>query len=666
MSEKKDLSKPEEWELAEEKEEFFNPVRLYEEIYQHYELHKQQQRANELRAEAMEKYPENGGELFDEALVKLNSAMDAKTGVTNFTGMEKVLPSAHKNLGLYCSSEWYANDDGVYKFIQRNGVDIRVYASPVPILIYAKSQNIITNKVKYSVAFGDKLKTRMTVSGKTIAGQREIMELADYGLGITSENAKPLTVYLASIINHPDNSLPVSKSISHLGWIKDANGNQLTNNLREAAFLPYNTEGFIECDNVDGGDFGEVYKAVSQSKGTLSDWIERMKPLRQHKEFRIMFAASFASVLIEPCGAHPFIAHIVGESGSGKSTTNTITASIWGNPADGKYMQSLDATVNSMMGYAEFMNSLPCYYDELQTLAENKTSRFKTGEKSFDDVVYKLAEGIGRGRSDIHGNPLPRKSWRCAFFFSGEEPIIKSSSKEGVRNRVLQFQHERPLFDMAEADALKRFVLSNYGTAGREFVVRLSALPVDTIIDAYEQSKLDMQKALPDTPTKQYEIGALLLTADRFAREYIWGEDDYALTAEDFTDILRSTKDANLPKQAYDAVMSIVSQNVNRFGAIKYNRVMSDPDTGIADNFNGIQWGRIDTTKRMIYFEYGALREQLGQLGYDFDLVKTEWGKRGYIKIANDGKVRYTHRKTINGVPSQYVVFYMPDDDENE
>ena len=82
---------------------------------------------------------------------------------------------------------------------------------------------------------------------------------------------------------------------------------------------------------------------------------------------KIILAASFASVLLEPLGCLPFFVHLWGvDSGTGKTVALMVAASVWGDPAIGNYVKTFDGTVVGLEKTAAFLNELPLCLDELQ------------------------------------------------------------------------------------------------------------------------------------------------------------------------------------------------------------------------------------------------------------------------------------------------------------
>ena len=101
---------------------------------------------------------------------------------------------------------------------------------------------------------------------------------------------------------------------------------------------------------------------------------------------RIILAASFASVLLEPLNCLPFFVHLWGvDSGTGKTVALMVAASVWGDPAVGSYIKTFDGTVVGQEKTAAFLNNLPLCLDELQLAKDSR------GRTNFDVYSWRRA-----------------------------------------------------------------------------------------------------------------------------------------------------------------------------------------------------------------------------------------------------------------------------------
>ena len=150
---------------------------------------------------------------------------------------------------------------------------------------------------------------------------------------------------------------PSGKSVGRLGYI-DGEG-----------FSPY-VDGLIFDGDVN---FRTIFNSIS-SRGKAADWVSISKECRAMSiTARIMLAASFASVLVQPFGALPFFVHLWGgESGTGKTVALMLAASVWGDPVMGRYIQTFNSTMVGQEKTASFLNSLPMLIDELQLAKDHR------------------------------------------------------------------------------------------------------------------------------------------------------------------------------------------------------------------------------------------------------------------------------------------------------
>lgn len=132
---------------------------------------------------------------------------------------------------------------------------------------------------------------------RQIASASSIVGLSDYGVAVTSENAKYLVQYLHDVENLNYDKIPESSSVSRLGWIG------------EEGFAPY-----VENLVFDGDiAFKHFFESVG-TRGNFEKWKEAVKTIRAEGNVpaKILVAASFASVLVGPCQLPAFFRPSVG------------------------------------------------------------------------------------------------------------------------------------------------------------------------------------------------------------------------------------------------------------------------------------------------------------------------------------------------------------------
>lgn len=136
-----------------------------------------------------------------------------------------------------------------------------------------------------------------------------------------------------------------------------------------------------------------------------------------------------------------------------------MAISIWGNPV--KLMGSFNATSVGLERMAGILKHLPFAIDELQVLNNRRLS--------VENIIYSLGNGFGRLRGAKEGSIQETVSWRNNIITSGEQPMSKESSNDGVLTSVLEL-YGKPTENENMAHTFHLVSENNYGFAGRIFL----------------------------------------------------------------------------------------------------------------------------------------------------------------------------------------------------
>lgn len=505
-------------------------------------------------------------------------------------------------LQLNCG-EWIADGFGVKKNEMTNqGEWMAKWASPIPVLPTQILYNADSGMEKLRLDFFKEGWRHVLCERSITASSHKIIELANKGLEVNSENSKLLVKYIADCVSMNLDILPRYNAVSRMGWIEDD-------------FMPYSTE--IKFDGEKENKF--LFESVTQ-KGSYENWIAFIKPLRQNRYFRLMMAASFASPLIEKVNALPFVFHLWGGTGSGKTVGLMAAMSIWGNPKMGKMVRTMNMTANSMLSTAAFLCNLPFAGDELQTI--------KSRWENYDNLIMKITEGIDRGRMTYNRND-ELKTWKCSFLFTGEEPCTRSASGGGVKNRVIELECVHEV--VANGNKIVTFINDNYGYAGIQFI---QAIAKKNFTKEYDQIFKDILDKT-ETTEKQAMAMALILLADKIATEVIFKEET-PLVIEDIRPYLSNTAEVDNSERAYEFVMGMISIHTNRFHLTQNS---------------GEFWGEFKDG--CVYINKNILVREMKAEGFEFDAVKSKWAEKGYLERNSQGKL--FHQTKCAGIKASYI-----------
>ena len=526
-------------------------------------------------------------------------------------------------LELVCG-EWTANDLGVRAVhYDKNAMPMPVVACSHPILPVEILKNVDTAQERITLAyFKSATWQTITVDRSVCANANKIVDtLSQFGIEVTSDNAKNMVRYISECVGLNPLTLNPKKSINRLGWV----GN---------SFTPYAEDIRYEGDM----DYEVIFRNVKEA-GSFEAWKDLCAGLRQNIPLRMMMAASFASVLLEPLKILPFVLHVWGTTGTCKTVALMVAMSIWGNPKMGGLVKTMNMTKNAIMRNASFLCSIPFAGDELQTIKDK-------WQGNFDQLIYQITEGVDRGRARAYGGVEETRTWKNSFLFTGEEPITKANSGGGSKNRVIEIAIDGPLVD--DGHHVSNLVQENYGFAGRKFVEYLQEQETEKVVERYRAIFDELCRL--DTTDKQAMAMACILLADEIAVKLFFTEEQ-ALRVEQVKQYLQSAYEVDVAERAYQSVLNWAAKNPVRF---------EDPKAPDSTN-KGEVWGKIDG--ELLIINRDVLLEYLDQGGFDYTAVSRKWNDKGYLKRTPQGK--FIHNTKVYGIKSSYIKLILPQDDDD-
>lgn len=534
---------------------------------------------------------------------------------------------------LLCGS-WIADMEGV----RTETLYGEVIACYHPIYIGKRLHNYDTGKEKIEVAYYKKSGTSgvwkyITVDKGIVASSNKIVQLADYGIAVTSENAKALVRFLSDLENMNTDVIPLTSSTSKLGWVGKS-------------FMPY--EHDIVFDAKD--QFSDIFNSV-QAVGDSDKWFSLVKDLRagDRYEVNLYLAGAFASVLLKPLNMLPFILNLWGETGQGKTVAVMVACSVWANPAESKYITDPSSTQVALERRNNILNNLPLIIDDLS----------KTRDKyadGFTDLIYLLCSGKGKDRSNIRLGLETSSTWQNITLTNMERPLAVETMRGGAINRILDFEMmEGNIFE--NGNQVVRTVSENYGFAGEMFVDAINKIGFHEIREIQEGFVAKIKELAPDKEDKQIMPLSVLLTADKIAADYVFKDGIY-LDFEYCVEQLKSIDEVSENKRAYEYIVSEIGININSFR-----------DSWEDELVNGQVWGMFDTISGEDYcFIYTNKFKEICQKGNISSKAFLKWAEKENLLMKNnsDRKGDYVFRKRTNGLRSSFYGLKMPNDEETQ
>ena len=498
------------------------------------------------------------------------------------------------------SGEYICDENGVSLVDKFGYQDIICRHAIMPV---RRLVNIDNGEERLEIAYKKGRVWRSIIIEKAaLASSSQILQLAAFGIMVNSDNAKQLSSYLLNMEEMNYDIIPEQNSVGRLGWVV------------AHEFSPYVPDLIFDGEN----NFKHIFNSVRQN-GDRQKWVDAMLNLRAERTpGRLFLAASFASVILEPCGLLPFFLHAWGGTENGKTVGLMVAASVWACPKMGDYVSTFNSTAVGQEMTASFLTSLPLCMDELQIQST-------AGIKDFDKMIYQLTEGIGRTRGAKTGGLQKQNTWKNCIITNGEHPISTANSGGGAVNRVIEFECADKIYsDLVELCAI---INENYGFGGYEFVAYLQSPGAwERVNEVQKEFYRELLKS--DSTDKQAASASAILAADKIVTELIF-KDDNALTVDDLVSIMTNKNDVNVNNRALDYIYELVARNPVHFNSNEFG------------DYKAEVWGKLDGNK--IYFVKSVFDREMALAGFNATSFLA-WAKRKDVLLNDDGRRTKTAR----------------------
>ena len=517
--------------------------------------------------------------------------------------------------------------DGIHEVRMTEMGQVQRLAAGTPVIISEKQYNVDTQTEKVQLSFRYYDHWVHTVCKRSeIFSARGIIALTDRGLNTSSESAKYLVKYLQAL-EAANPNIPLVHAVSKIGW------------------RPYGLSEFVIPSSskyrVDMDDDGELSAAFTQC-GTLEEWQEAAQEIRKHTFARFVLAASFATPLLRICKNRNFMIYFWGTSGGGKTAAQRFALTVWGNPT--RLMKSFYGTTNGLERAAEYSNDFPLIINERQVMMGNNK------QEALESLVYMLEGGHGKVRASKSGI-RKTATWRTIAMASGEEPLSKESSIQGVKTRLIEL-NTYPVLPEETAKLVYTIDEEQHGTAGRAFISRLlpeAGTEYAEILAARQALINRLRVECPDHFEPHIDNVATVAIADMLASMWLFGEtpeaaqqDTYDMAAVIMAE-LPTRREISDTQRAWDFVEAWLLSNRQRFSDDYASRANLSPEYGF------IREGYYN-----IYPMY--LRAALDSAGFASNKFLKEFAESGLICSSLEKKQnRYTKRVSYNGTKIHVV-----------
>ncbi|MDN6749583.1 MAG: DUF927 domain-containing protein [Staphylococcus equorum] len=450
---------------------------------------------------------------------------------------------------------YFLNSNGFYEVIppkSNNDVEKIIQLSS-PIIIENKFLDPSTGVEKLVITDGKNIER---IEASDILTSFKLPGLIKYGFNINERYIKSLSYALQSMRQ----SLPLSKLYTGVGVLQSDDEGMVI-----SLDKPYFSK---EIEQSQANEIICETHYDLQPKGTFKGWWEMY--LKQVKgnlllELAVVFAASsLVTAFLKTRHEVEFAGTIfsfMGNSSTGKSTAAALAVSIAGNPTKGSntLFRSWNGTRNALEGYLSSNYGLPIVLDELSAATFKDT----TG------LLYSLAEGQGRQRSNIDGNVKALKNWGTSVISTAEHSVLNNSARnDGLNVRTIEIS-EAFTTSADNADAIKRATSVNYGhimPLVAEYLLKREDEVIKWFHTEHDWFKNQLKNETSNTGIRMFKRYAVIATSARIFERVIAVPIDIDAVREYLVSYhLESVSERSLAEKSIEVIVQFVAQNRGKF-----------------------------------------------------------------------------------------------------
>ncbi|WP_168390333.1 DUF927 domain-containing protein [Acinetobacter indicus] len=331
--------------------------------------------------------------------------------------VKSILPKGHLAKPMkWENGHFHITEDGLY-FVDedKNGISQKRFISS-PVLVVAKTRDDSSNNWGVLLKWKDDNEIEHTQALSMELFQTDGADLRkalSYQGVMIAPDQRARNLFQCYLMSYQTGQYALC--VDRVGWHDDV------------FVLPHTQIGQSSSDLI-------VYQANNalanhyQSRGTLEQWRSNVAQLAEnHSLLAFSLCTAFAGQLLDPLNQQGGGFHIKGGSSKGKSTALNLASSVWGNPK--QFYRTWRATGNALENTAYMHNDGFLVLDEIGEIAN---------PKELGNVVYMLANGLGKGRMTKQITAKPMHQWKVIFLSSGEKSLKDIMTEQGQKTKLGQ------------------------------------------------------------------------------------------------------------------------------------------------------------------------------------------------------------------------------------
>ncbi|HDE0537977.1 TPA: DUF927 domain-containing protein [Staphylococcus aureus] len=539
---------------------------------------------------------------------------------------------------------YHIDSMGCHKTIlpKKDGDEKKVVTMSSCIVVEAKFWHASENTEKIIISNG---KDKENTFESDILTARKLPSLIKYGHSINENYIKDLSYALQLMRDE----LPTSDLYDGSGIIETPHGYIV---MIDTIYTSKQYDQLSSLDPIVDSAY------LLEPKGTFKDWLNMyINEVKGHLllELAVVFGIS---ALVTAFLKHKhdvefagIIFSFTGQSSTGKSTAASLAVSVAGNPTKGNQtlFRSWNATRNALEGYLSNNFGIPIVFDELSSATFKDT----TG------LLYSIAEGQGRQRSNVHGEVKTPKNWGASVISTSEYSIFTDSAQnDGLRVRTIEI-NEQFTTNATNADNIKKAVALNYGHVlplVAQYLINREDEVIQWFYKEVDWFEAKLNSETNNTGIRMFKRYAVITTSAKILGRVLATDIDIAKIRDYFIDYHAHTvSERSLADKAIEVITQFVAQNRGKFSDDTALKNMFENYGLIALKDNHIEVKIIASVFKNMLLEHHF---------QDVNNVVNALRDKGFIESDHD---RITTKRTVkdgNGKKQSLVFYHLKLDSE--
>ena len=498
-----------------------------------------------------------------------------------------------------------------------------------PVIIKSKTFSVDEKIFKLTLAYmnqAGKLKTLPPTEAAIIFNRNKLVDLANNGLPVTSSNANLLVDYLDAFNAQNETNFPLTYTVPRCGWYTFGGKKNFIDPRRPCTITDEDKNISVVVDSLS------LFAKSLRQKGNLEAWKKIYLLAKKSPVARIMVAAAIAPILLKVLGERNFLLYICAPTRAGKTTALYLAASAVG---DEKMIRSFDATKNGLAGAAADVSDFAFLVDEKQVA----DSRLK---EQFDNLVYALANGLGRTKLNKDSSLKKIHDWRTVAIMTGETQLLPDNVTGGANTRLLTINVTKEILSASTCRLIHDTITENHGLAFPLVIDKIFELGFDKLRQAYHNLVNLFSKNYPELLNEYCRYMAVLTLADALLNAVLTDADtlpinDAIRNANIIFKLIPTIAEISDTERERNFVLAIIAQNQNRFinGNVPLDRMQT-------------VCGKLNDNDGHTYFSAKFLQDECNRNGFDYHKLVADLVAVGFF--IPDDTVEKGRKKTRDSV----------------